>query len=1110
MRISDLEQGCVSTLDIQQVDEASFPKEWAPRSEVTLSHSMTAGWFLKLGDNVCAVRGASGTYEDILRGLATRALPRLTWIVQRIPPTGISTGLSIQVHEFGGIHHWSEPMEIGLDNTVVEDMRRRRRSLVSVQSLVDWLTEQLFLPPQEFGGPARALLSGSPMPSPGQKTAFRLYGKDCAVDIAIGADERLRVRRVVNTGRVVDDERRPIHLASGVIRFCDATVAGKFRETALTEIDALVKQADSYLGLWQKYNDRELAAIRRRAQEFGWIRYRRAVRLAEGDWRFDLDVPPGEVQNLRRELEALEDDLLEADVEIPPAIQEDGELIETPRRGRKPFVGSIKGRWTASRLELRVPPQQEDRRPPEEGGYLFVSLMGDEVRLQRRQRAWQAIRSLANPMPQLGLMIEKQPVQAHPVRHRNPITPEVRKVFPKPNDRQRRALDIALNTPDIALIQGPPGTGKTRVIAALQARLADSDEGFGRDGLAGNTLLTSFQHDAVEHAASATQVMGLPAIKIGYRRGAQDVVDDASRWAKNTADRVRAARTASLGEHSIHAALRKIRQQVIAHIEAPGPKEASLALLEYVYEMARPWLPASLKQECEDLAGCLREPARPRDLAETDRAAALDVVRALRIKAPPFADDGPMIAHRVLRRLARLDAFTLRDEEQSILQQAANAEPDQPPDETLLNNMRQVRDSLIDRLQPIRQDAGRLIHADVQDLCIQALSVLNERAKYLAPGIDIALDEWLNALDNDPNGIREMLQHYSMVLAATCQQAVSKPMADAKSGENTIFRNVIVDEAARANPLDLLIPMALAERRIILVGDHRQLPHILEPDIERELEQSIQEETRAALRDSLFERLFLELREREKNDGIPRTVTLNVQYRMHPVLGDFISQQFYEPHGESLVPGRDAAEFVHAVSLADHTSLAGKVGAWIHLPNTRGMETAGRSKRRAVEAERVVQEVKNLRSRYPELSVGVISFYAAQCDEILAGMVSAGLTEPDDEGGYRIRDSLTPDGSEALRVGTVDAFQGKEFDIVLLSLTRSNTVAVKDEHTRRKRYGFLVLANRLCVAMSRQRRLLVAIGDMDMASGPEAEGSVPALVAFKQLCEGPHGCVIWA
>ena len=165
-----------------------------------------------------------------------------------------------------------------------------------------------------------------------------------------------------------------------------------------------------------------------------------------------------------------------------------------------------------------------------------------------------------------------------------------------------------------------------------------------------------------------------------------------------------------------------------------------------------------------------------------------------------------------------------------------------------------------------------------------------------------------------------------MVLAATCQQSVSRPMADAKRGEDTVFRTVIVDEAARSNPLDLLIPMSRAERRIVLVGDHRQLPHLLEPDVEREIEQSAQRETRSALRQSLFEKLFTDLREREKRDGIKRTVTLNQQYRMHPLLGRFVSEQFYEPHGEGFDSARDEAEFAHAVCLKNGVSVARKGG----------------------------------------------------------------------------------------------------------------------------------------------------------------------------------------
>ena len=131
-------------------------------------------------------------------------------------------------------------------------------------------------------------------------------------------------------------------------------------------------------------------------------------------------------------------------------------------------------------------------------------------------------------------MIEGRPVPERQTGRRDPRKASVRAVFASPNDRQWLALDVALNTPDIALVQGPPGTGKTRVIAALQARLAENDEGVDPNGLAGNTLLTSFQHDAVENAAAATRVMGLPAVKVGFRRGSAEVRDGVEIWVTDT------------------------------------------------------------------------------------------------------------------------------------------------------------------------------------------------------------------------------------------------------------------------------------------------------------------------------------------------------------------------------------------------------------------------------------------------------------------------------------------------------------------------------------------------------------------------------------------------
>ena len=221
----------------------------------------------------------------------------------------------------------------------------------------------------------------------------------------------------------------------------------------------------------------------------------------------------------------------------------------------------------------------------------------------RRREAWERIRSCANPMPQLGLMIEGRPVPERRGRHLKPVTRAVREVFADPTDRQRLALDIALNTPDIALIQGPPGTGKTRVIAALQARLAEPDEGVDPDGLPGNTLLTSFQHDAVENAASATRVMGLPAVKVGYRRGSAEARDGVDTWAAETAEAVRAARGRAGAEDSVHAALRTVREIALTYLRTPSRRDDPAAVLRQISETASPWLPAELADDMSRLQG---------------------------------------------------------------------------------------------------------------------------------------------------------------------------------------------------------------------------------------------------------------------------------------------------------------------------------------------------------------------------------------------------------------------------------------------------------------------------------------------------------------------------
>ncbi|WP_231265264.1 AAA domain-containing protein [Helicobacter pylori] len=136
-----------------------------------------------------------------------------------------------------------------------------------------------------------------------------------------------------------------------------------------------------------------------------------------------------------------------------------------------------------------------------------------------------------------------------------------------------------------------------------------------------------------------------------------------------------------------------------------------------------------------------------------------------------------------------------------------------------------------------------------------------------------------------------MLKDYNFVFSSTTWQH-DKAL---KEKETPYFDSVIVDEAAKANPLELLMVMALAKEHIILVGDDRQLPHYLDDEIGKKLEdenQDAQDEVEKALKDSMFKKLKERAQKLKELDGKERFITLNKQYRMHPLLGKLVSGVF--------------------------------------------------------------------------------------------------------------------------------------------------------------------------------------------------------------------------
>lgn len=1106
MKIHEVPCGQTATLEVRPERAEDFGTAVPRLAEALLhfSRSMDQTLLTVAGSKPWSIQGMTPHGDKQLARLAERNLPMLCWVANTLPKEGNTRRVVLQVHEFPMAYTWPDDIDMGVDDKLVETLRRKHPRLTQVQDVVAWLADKVLLT-SSTEDLSRVCLSSGTQPQAERLGAFRLHGNGITVDVVREPDERLRVIRAIEQ-RQSDrqDERRPVVLVQGRWRFCDMTVAAEFRGATRTQLDQLVERGGSYLQLWKDYNALERQSVLRRAQAFGVLRYSRCEQRGNGLWRFHLSTK-GDLEEKRRQLPEDEKVELEAAAEPPPELVGEPSLDQPenprPQRGKRRFAGTLVSLNADQRtLEMRPRPEEEETPPPQ--GALFINLSGDIKRLERREQAQSLVASSQNKIPQLRWLIEGQAVTERRRHMETVLTPAVRKVFEgRPTEKQLEALHIALNTPDIALIQGPPGTGKTKVITALQVRLAELE----KNAPTGQTLLTSYQHDAVENAASRSVVFGLPAINISRRWGqsSSDWMDGFEQWRHKRIESVR-EQLAQLPNRPVTEVLRQVRNRAAAYVGAPRQESEAVPLLEEVSHLAREHLPLPLQDRMLTLLQQLRRGPANLTLEEEDQARARAAVERLRTEAIPFSDDGPRNARKVLNRLEPLNLLEAGDRE--LLDHASGLDPEgPPPPEELLTRLQELKGRLQDKLQPDARPAGApTIHADVEALLAAIVDALYQRVRQSAAGPDAVLHDYLDDLEHDVRGAREAVLNYTAVLAATCQQSVGSQMAEVK-GDGTQFTNVIVDEAARANPLDLLIPLSRAERRIVLVGDHRQLPHILEEDVESQLEHAAPQ-TRDVLKDSLFKRLFESLKALREKDGFPRVVTLDMQFRMHPVLGDFVSRTFYE-QDEQFRSTRPASEFTHRLN-----GYGEAAAAWVNVPMSKGPERRGRSKSRPAEAEWIANEVERLATHRSDLSFGVIAFYKEQVNEIFRELARRGLAEQSDDGTHRIVSAwkLTDDYRERLRVGTVDAFQGKEFDVVLLSMTRSNDARAGDVPQQRRKYGHLMLENRLCVGMSRQQRLLIVVGDEAMVRGESAAEAIPGLVAFHQLCQGSHGLVLSA
>ena len=790
----------------------------------------------------------------------------------------------------------SSDMAIGIDEKIIDQLVEKfNKPSLTLTEAIDYLSEDFVLKQIQNVPESISNIKGDRWIVVPSKQAeeltfnrFRILGAKHAVDVVrSGEGQNLFVERLIWKQKIVTGNSwEPLWLLHGELSFVDATVAAQIQSGNIETLDSIVKSASSYLNLWQRFQDLEVKKTSDSGRDLGTFPYCECKRNHEEDaWEFKLDVDFEQMNRLDGKVSEMGgESIFEA---AKGHINWDRMFLQKGQdkmNERNKFAGRcIKINPRTKTIFLQSSEYQRNK-PPKEGS-IYLSMVGDKVRLNRRQEAINKILQNDQGVSTLAHLIEGHSVPSRRIRSEASMSKTAKECFHgDPTENQKKAVDLALNTPDIAIIQGPPGTGKTRTIAAIVQRLNELSK---KDKIQGSPyLLTSFQHDAVETVAQATQLMGLPAIKYGKKHDQSDQSTNShiQHWISELTQKIEDD-LASSGPRPLSRILNEIKARRLAYLQSPGTIEHTSQLLKNIADLIEGVLADDLRQRCLDESRNLtnQSPASSFDAEHVRKA-----ILGLRTCPISFSDDGPRSANRLL---SLQDELSLSDSDSSLLCDASRWDESSEETPTFIDELSFLQERLLDEISEVGTTSQVvLVHASVAKV-LEDIEEAIEDVIESSPdeGPAAAFEDFIDRLREEPESGLDAIARYSRLIAATCQGSSSKRVIDLLDQGQPMFDTVIIDEAARANPLDLLIPMSLARKRIILVGDHRQLPHLLEPDVEKDLSSSVNEETETMIRESLFQRLFETTQSLQRESGIQRSVTLDRQFRMHPDLANLVS-----------------------------------------------------------------------------------------------------------------------------------------------------------------------------------------------------------------------------
>ena len=637
-------------------------------------------------------------------------------------------------------------------------------------------------------------------------------------------------------------------LLHGKIKFNDKGSETISRLNAL-EIENDLKDGSSYIGKWDQYNNLIGDRLLRTSRNVGFlvvsgkqlpIRDTHTLRFY-----FSETGNKGDIRELSADLDRVDivqelpaylknysmtyeewikeevDKKLSQEDSLSKLSREEKELDKEKKLWSNLQIDSIGPDYidiiTKSSVKAGTVPKRGDN------GDLFIvlSISGDKIQVERRRRARQNIVQGKSQISGLALILDGKGASSLVVpginRSQKKMSAKVQnKIFEhEPTINQSKAVSLALNSPDVTVIQGPPGTGKTTVICAIIESL---NEDFQKGTkLAGKILVTSLQHDAVSNINRRLSVNSLPSIKFGHS-GQEDEYSLSNteeriiKWSIKKAAEIEKANPSVESSMELH----KVQNLFRDYHKSPS-FEMEKNLLQGIKELPARFVTESILERIDSLLDDANNIEN-----QFSNKQILTSLYALRTDEISFKDDG------VNRALELADELKQNGQSlASCLEKACNWLTGDSLE--FLEDLEDYKNQLLDEYLPSNEFRVRKENLAINQILEEVTERIQNNPLDPAEKKNAVLSNLVSELRTNPEGVWNTLLEYNPVFAATVQQVEGREIStsrkdmglDSKETGETPYEYVIVDEAARVAPPDLMIPLAKG-KHIILVGDQRQ------------------------------------------------------------------------------------------------------------------------------------------------------------------------------------------------------------------------------------------------------------------------------------------------